>query len=244
MWELDHHKGWVPKNQWFWTVVLEKTLENPSYCREIKSVNNKGNQSQIFIVRTDAETDAPILWPPDTKNWLIRKDWFWQRLKVGGEGDDRGKHGQMAYMCAKHVYHWLNGHEFEQAPGDGEGQGSLVCCSPWGHKIGHQWATEKQVLYNHCLWQPWICSLSWGFGGFGGFFWISLISEIIVLVFVCLCLTWLSLMLSRPSMLSQMAGFPSFYDLIIFCSVCLPHFLKIHSSLDKFLSFPCLGFCK
>ena len=73
-WELDHKEGWVPKNWWFWTVVLEKTLESPLYCEEIKLVHPKGNQSWIFIGRTDAEAKAPILWPPDAKNWFIGKD--------------------------------------------------------------------------------------------------------------------------------------------------------------------------
>ena len=74
MWELDHEEGWVPKNWCFWTVVLERTLESPLDSKEIKSVNPKGNQSWIFIGRTDAEADAPISWPPDVKSLLIRKD--------------------------------------------------------------------------------------------------------------------------------------------------------------------------
>ena len=74
MWELDHKGGWAPKNWWFWTVVLEKTLESALDSKEIKAVNPKGNQPWIFIGRTDAEAEAPILWPPDVKNWLIGKD--------------------------------------------------------------------------------------------------------------------------------------------------------------------------
>ena len=74
MWELDHKEGWVPKNWCFWTVVLEKTLESPLDCKEIKPVNPKANKSWIFIGRTDAEAEAPILWPPDAKSYLIRKD--------------------------------------------------------------------------------------------------------------------------------------------------------------------------
>ena len=74
MWKLDCKKDWAPKNWCFWTVVLEKTLESPLDCKEIKPVNPKGNQSWIFIGRTDAEAEAPILWPPDAKSWLIRKD--------------------------------------------------------------------------------------------------------------------------------------------------------------------------
>ena len=71
MWELDHKESWAPKNWCFWTVVLEKTLESPLDCKEIKPVNPKGNQSWIFIGRTNAEVETPILWPPDVKNWLI-----------------------------------------------------------------------------------------------------------------------------------------------------------------------------
>ena len=74
MWELDHKEGWVPKNWCFWTVALEKTLESPLGCKEIQPVYPKGNQSWIFIGRTDSEGEALIFWPPDVKNWLIRKD--------------------------------------------------------------------------------------------------------------------------------------------------------------------------
>ena len=73
MLELDHKEGWVPKNCCFWTVVLEKTLESPFDCREIQPVHPNGNQSWIFIGRTDAEAETPVLWPPDVKNWLIGK---------------------------------------------------------------------------------------------------------------------------------------------------------------------------
>ena len=74
MWELKHKEGWVPKNWCFWTLVLEKALESPFDCKEIKTVSPKGNQSWIFIRRTDAEAEAAILWPPDAKSWLTRKD--------------------------------------------------------------------------------------------------------------------------------------------------------------------------
>ena len=127
MWELNRREGWVPKNWCFWTVVLEKTLESPLNCKKIKSVNPKGNQSWIFIGRTDAEAEAPILWPPHTKSWLIRKD------------PDAGKNwGQeQKGMIEDEMVGWhhrLNGLGFEQIPRDSEGQGSLACCSPWGHK--------------------------------------------------------------------------------------------------------------
>ena len=120
-------KAWVLRNWYFGTVVLDKTLESPLDCKEIKPVNPKGNQSWISVGRMDAEAETPIIWPPDVKSWLIRidpdigKDWR-QEEKGMTEHEVVGWH------------HWINGHEFEQAPGDGEGQGSLACCSPWDRK--------------------------------------------------------------------------------------------------------------
>ena len=127
MWELDHKEGWAPKNWCFWTVVLEKSLESPLSCKEMKPVNPKGNQSLIFIGRTDDEAEALILWPSDAKSRLIGKD-----LDAGKDWRQEEKGTTEDEMVGWH--HWLNGHEFEQALGDGKGQGSLVCCSPWGHK--------------------------------------------------------------------------------------------------------------
>ena len=96
MWEVDYKESWAPKNWCFWTVVLEKTLESPLGCREIKPVHPKENQSWIFVGRTDAETEAPTLWPPDAKKLTHRKRlWCWERLKAGGEGDDRAWDGWM-----------------------------------------------------------------------------------------------------------------------------------------------------
>ena len=125
MWELYHQEDWAPKKCCFWTVVLEKTLESPLDCKEIKPVNPKGNQPSIVIARTDAE--APILWPPDANSWFIRK---------GPDADkDRGQEEKGTTEDEMVVWHrWLNGHEFEQTLEDSEGQGSLVCCSSWGHK--------------------------------------------------------------------------------------------------------------
>ena len=95
MWELDYKESWVPKNWCFWTVVLEKTLESHLDCKEIQPVHPKGDQSWVFIGKTDVEAETPILWPPHAKNWLI--DWkrprCWERLKVGGKRDDRGWDG-------------------------------------------------------------------------------------------------------------------------------------------------------
>ena len=127
MWELDYKESWAPKNWCFWTVVLGKTLESPLDCKEIQPVHPKGNQSWIFIGRADVEAETPTLWPPDVKNWLIRRDpdagKDWRQEEKGMTEDE---------MVGWH--HWLNGHEFEQAPGVGDGQGGLVCCSPWGRK--------------------------------------------------------------------------------------------------------------
>ena len=122
MWELDYKESWKLKNWCFWTMVLGKTLESPLDCTEIQPVHPKGNQSWMFIGMTDAEAETPILWPSDAKNWLIGnypdagKDW---RQEEKGITEDE--------MVGWH--HWLDGHEFEQVPGDGKG--SLVCCSPW-----------------------------------------------------------------------------------------------------------------
>ena len=120
-------KTWVLKNWRFWTVVLEKTVESPLGCKEIQPVYPKGNQSWIFIGRTDAEAETPMLWPPDMKNWLTGKDpeagkdWRWEEKGM-----------TEAVMVGWH--HWLSGHEFEQVPGVGDWQGSLACCRPWGRK--------------------------------------------------------------------------------------------------------------
>ena len=127
MWELDYKESWALKNWCFWTVVLEKTLESPLDCKEIQPVHPKGNQSRIFTGRTDAEVDAPILWAPDVKNWLIGKD-----LDAGKDWRQEEKGTTKDEMVGWH--HQLDGHEFEQAPGVGDGQGGLACCSPQGQK--------------------------------------------------------------------------------------------------------------
>ena len=127
MWQLGDKESWAPKNWCFWTVVLEKTLESPLDCRETQSVHPKGNQSRIFIGRTDTEAETPTLWPPDAKSWLIGKDpdagQDWRQKEKGTTEDE---------MIGWH--HHLNGHGFGWTPGVGDGQGGLVCCSPWGCK--------------------------------------------------------------------------------------------------------------
>ena len=143
MLELDWKESWELKNWCFWTVVLEKTLESPLDCK-IKPVHPKRNQSWIFIGRTDAEAETPILWPPHSKNWFLGKnnsdagkDWMWEEK---GTTEDE--------MVGWH--HRLYGHEFEQALGVGDGQGSLVCCRPWGRKESDtterlNWVTEERA---------------------------------------------------------------------------------------------------
>ena len=124
MWKLDYKESWALKNWCSWTVVLEKTLESPLDCKEIHAI---GNQSSVFTERTDAEAEAPILWPPDAKNWLIGKDpeagKDWRQEEKGTREDE---------MAGWH--HWLDGLGLEQALGVSDGQGSLVCCSPWGRR--------------------------------------------------------------------------------------------------------------
>ena len=133
------YKSWV-LNWYFWAVVLEKTLESPLDCKEIQPVNPKRNQSWIFIERTDAEAEAPTLWPPEVKNWLIGKD-----PDAGKDWVQEEKEMTEDKMVGWH--HQLDGHESEQALGGGDGQGSLACCSPWGRKeLGTKLNNNKMVL--------------------------------------------------------------------------------------------------
>ena len=138
MWELDNEKGWALNHWCFWTVVLEKTLENPLDGKEIKPVSPKGNQSWIFIGRTDAEAETPILWPPDAKNWLTGNDWCWERLKAGREGDDRGGDGWMASLT-QWTWIWASSRSWwwTGKPGMLQSMGS--------QRVGHDWAIELTV---------------------------------------------------------------------------------------------------
>ena len=135
MWELDYKESWALKNWCFWTMVLEKTLESPLNCKEIQPVHPKGDQSWVFIGSTDAEAEAPILWPPDEKSWLIWKVWCWERLRARGEGDDRGWDG---WMVSPTQWTWI-----------------WVDCGSWwwtgspgvlrfmgSQRVRHDWATE------------------------------------------------------------------------------------------------------
>ena len=147
MWDLGHKESWVLKNWCFWTVVLEKTLESLLDSKNIKQVNSKGNKPWIFIGKIDAEAEAPKLWPPDAMRWLAGKD-----PDPGKDWGQEEKGTTEDRMVGWH--HWLNGHEFEQVPGDGDGQGSLVCCSPWGERVAHVWVIEQHN-------QNWLEELLW-----------------------------------------------------------------------------------
>ena len=122
----DHKEGWAMKNWCFQIVVLEKTLESPLDHKKIKPVNPKGNETWTFIGKTDAEAEAPLIWSPDAKSWLIGKD--------PDAGKDWGQEKGTTEDELVRQHHQLNGHEFEQTPGDSEKQGGLACCSPWDHK--------------------------------------------------------------------------------------------------------------
>ena len=156
MWELDHKEGWALKNRFFQSMELEKTLESPLDCKEIKPVYPKGNQSWIFIGMTDAEAETLIIWPSDVKNWLSRKDpdagKDWRQEEKGTTED-----GMVGW------HHWLDGHEFEQALGVGDEQGGLACCSPWDRKESDMTERLNWTIINnfpskplkHCYVQHW-----------------------------------------------------------------------------------------
>ena len=154
MWEQDYKEIWVPNNWYFWTVVLEKTLENPLDCKEIQPVHPKGDQLWIFIRRTDAEAEIPKLWLPDAENWLIWKD-------PDAGKDWRQEEKGMAEDEMIGCYHWLDGHEFEQAPGVGDGQGSLVYMG--SQRVGHNVVTEVNWWFDteyFCIYLLAICKSS------------------------------------------------------------------------------------
>ena len=127
MWELYCEEGWALKKWCFWTVVLEKTLESPLDCKEIQPVHSKGNQSWVFIGRTDAEGETSVLWPPHTKSWLFGKD-----SDAGRDWGQEEKGTKEDEMAGWH--HWFDGREFEWTLGVGDGQGGLECHDSWGRK--------------------------------------------------------------------------------------------------------------
>ena len=120
-------ESWAPKNWCFWTVVLEKTLESPLDCKEIQPVHPKGDQSWVFIGRTDVEAETPILWSLKAKSWLI-----WKDPEAGKDWGQEQKGMRKDEMVGWH--HWLNGHGFGWTRGVGDGQGGLACWGSWGRK--------------------------------------------------------------------------------------------------------------
>jgi len=153
MWGLNYKESWAPKNWCFWTVVLEKTLESPLDSKEIQPVHPKGNQSWIFIGRTDAKAEAPILCPPDAKNWVIWKDPHagkdWEREKKGMTEDERvGWHhwlmslSHMTWVWVSSRSCWWTGN-----PGMLQSTGS--------QRVRHDWATELNWAY--VSWVDWFC---------------------------------------------------------------------------------------
>ena len=142
IWELDCEESWALKNLCFWTVVLEKTLERPLDCKEIQPVHPKGNQSWMFIGRTDVEAKTNILaiWCKELTHW--KRPWCWERLKAGGEGDNRGWGGWMA-SPTRWTWVWVN-------PGSWWGTGRPGVLQSMGRqRVGHDWATELN----------WICQM-------------------------------------------------------------------------------------
>ena len=141
IWELDYKESWAQENWCFWTVVLEKNLKSPLDCKEIQPVHPKGDQSWVFIGRTDVEAETPILWPPDAKSWLIGKD------PDAGRGWGQEEKGMTEDEMAG-WHHRLDGLEFEEILGVGDGQGGLACCDSWGQKESDMteqlnWTEEK-----------------------------------------------------------------------------------------------------
>ena len=137
MWELDHKEGWALKNWCFLSVVLEKTLESPLDSQEIKPVNlkeiNPGNSLEGLMLKLKLQYFGHLIWRP----------WCWERLRARGEGVAEDE------MIGWHL--WLNGYEFEQTLRDSEGQGSLACCSPWGHK-DRTWLRDWTTSSQHSAW--------------------------------------------------------------------------------------------
>ena len=144
-------ESWVLKNWCFWTMVLEKTLESPLDCKEIQLILPKRDQSWVFIGRTDAETETPILWPPHVKSWHLKRPWCWERLKVGEEGANRS-YGWMASLT-QWTWVWINSGNWWWTGRPGMLQSMGL------QRVGHNWATElnwtkiqTERKYSHYIW--------------------------------------------------------------------------------------------
>ena len=150
MWELDCEEGWAWKNWYFWTVVLEKSLESPLDFKDIQPVHSEGDQPWDFFGRNDAKTETPVLWPPHAKSWLIGK------YSDAGRGWGQEEKGMPEDEMAG-WHHWLDGRESGWTLGDGDGQGGLACWDSWGRRVGHDWVTElnwtePQLSYPFICW--------------------------------------------------------------------------------------------
>ena len=141
--ELDCKESWVLKNWCFW-IVLEKTLESPLDCKEIQPVHSEGDQSWMFIGRTDAKAETPILWPPHVKSWLIGED-----PDAGRDWGQEEKGTTKDEMAGWH--HRLNGHEFGWTPGVGDGLGGLACCVRYMGSQSRTWLSDWTELTQHFL---------------------------------------------------------------------------------------------
>ena len=139
MWELGYKESWAPKNWCFWTVVLEKTLESPLDCKEIQSVHPKGDQSWVFIGRTDADAETPILWPPDAKSWLI-----WKDPDAGKDGGQEEKGMTEDEMVGWH--HQLYGHGFGWTPGLVMDRESWRAVVHGVQRVGYDWVSKLTEL--------------------------------------------------------------------------------------------------
>ena len=144
MWELDYEQSWAPKNCCFWTVVLKKSLESPLDCKEIQPVHPKGDQSWVFIGKTDAKAETLVLWPPHAKSWLIGKD-----PDAGRDWGQEEKGTTEDEMAGWH--HRLDGREFEWTLAVGDGQVGLACCNAWDRKESD---TTERLNWTELNWWP------------------------------------------------------------------------------------------
>ena len=156
MWELDYKESWAPKNWCFWTVVLEQTLESPLDCKEIKTVNPKRDQSWLFIERTDAKAETPILWPPDAKNDSLEKTLLLGKIE-GGNRRGRQRMRWLEALLTQWTGVWVGS-------GSRWWTGRLACCSPWGRRVRHNWETELNWTEEYLIVVLLLCICGlWGF---------------------------------------------------------------------------------